>query len=246
MRKPEGPIPGCGYLIVLLEKIVEGKQTVRPLVQDLSGYTISNLRRLHMLNPGQNTRFETGEGSSITTRCKCKYPKFEIRQGRLMIWFYLISKPFGNGLSWFFLDPNTGRPVKSIFMTEHTMGGRKEVRAVYASQYQGKIYRKLIRMEKLLHAIQGRYRGPARGKSKLRKLVNLRRVIKDVDLADRLRDKVLVEYPQFERTIRVAKEVLKYEVKRLPKGWDKIENHQTDRKTEAAPKVFPIAAVPIN
>jgi hypothetical protein len=76
--------------------------------------------------------------------------------------------------------------------------------------------------------------------------VNLRRVIKDVDLADRQRDKVLVEYPQFERTIRIAKEVLKYEVKRLPKGWDKIENLQTDRKTEAAPKVFPIAAVPIN
>jgi hypothetical protein len=246
MRKPEGPIPGCEYLVALLEKIVEGKQTDRPLVQDLSGFSISNLRRCHMLNPGQNTRLEMGEGSSITTRFKCKYPRFEIRKGRRMISFYLVSKPFGNGLSWFFLDRTTGRAVKSIFMTEHTMGGRKEVGAVYASQYQGKIYRKLIRMEKLLHAIQGRYRGPARGKSKLRKLVNLRRVIKDVDLADRQRDKVLVEYPQFERTIRTAREVLKYEVKRLPKGWDKIENLQTDRKTEAAPKVFPIAAVPIN
>ena len=232
MRKPEGPAPGCGYPLQLLERIVETKKSERPLVAELPGYSIAGLRRLGLFKPGENTRYHIAEGQTITVKLKGKNPRFEIRSGRRAISFGLICKPFGNRLSWFFVDRLTGRPMKSLFWNKGKIGSREVVGALYTSQFQSKIYRKLIRMETLIAAINGRYRGPARGNSKFRKLVALRKVLAEVDLADRQREKVIADFPQFARTIRFAKETLKIEAKKLPKGWYKAGNIQEARKNE--------------
>jgi hypothetical protein len=232
MRKPDGPAPGCGYPLGVLEQIIETKKSERPLVVDLPSFSISNLHRLKMFRPGENTSHQVNDTTTMTVKLKGKIPKFEIRTGPRVISIRLICKPFGNGVSWCFIDPSTGRPMKTLFAWSNKIGSRETMRALYTSQFQSKIYRKFIRMEKLIAAINGRYRGPARGNSKFRKLVDLRKLLAEVGLADRERAKVMADFPQFKMTIRFARETLKAEAKKLPKGWYKAENIQKARINE--------------
>ena len=238
MAKSLLPSPPHGWARGYLETLTaDRKRSNRPLEHETPCFTIAQLHYWKMMRVGDTTRWEPYGNYSIRTKLFGERPRFEIRQGKTLVAYDLVSKPFGTGLSWFFRDPVTGGLVKSIYVTPEGLGGRYAVGALYASQFQDKVFRKLLRMDKLRLSIEGASLqgfGRARGKSRLRKLADLRRLLKEVKSADQQREKVLAEFPQFIRTISFSKSLLRRELPKLPKGWDTIDGVKKARKANAA------------
>jgi hypothetical protein len=246
MAKSRWDDPDDGHATWYLKAHTERPRSTRPLAHKLRGFSIEDLYYMNMLHVGCNTRTVVQEGVSLTTTLASEHPKFKIRMRKQVFIYDLVSRPFGKRLAWFFRDPATGRLVKSIYIFEGKVGSRAALDGLYASQFQSKTYRQLMRMDKLILAIEGNkvsHVGPARGKSRLRKLAHLRRLFAEVRSADRQREKVLAKFPQFERTISVAKALLKREIPKLPKGWDAIEGLKTARMTQATRRVISTPSV---
>ena len=237
MPKPIGETPPLGWHPKSLAIFTDRKRSNRPLVHETPCFTIAQLHHWQMLKVGGTARWVPYGNCLIRTKLFGEQPRFEIRLENTRLAYDLVSRPFGTGLSWFFRDLVTGGLVKSIYVTPEGMGCRYIVGGLYASQFQDKVFRKLLRMDKLRLSIEGASLqgfGRARGKSRLRKLADLRRLLKEVQFADQQREKVLAEFPQFTRTISLSKLLLKRELPKLPKGWDMIDGVKKVRKAKAA------------
>jgi hypothetical protein len=112
--------------------------------------------------------------------------------------------------------------VKSIYLSEKAGGGREDVNALYASQFQSKTYRQILRMDKLIRAIDGDQSegvGPGRGERRRKSLENLKRIFSDVRAANRERERIILRFPQLFFTIRAANVLLKRELGDAHRVW---------------------------
>ena len=143
-----------------------------------------------------------------------------------------MSELFRTGLSLFrceqFADPSPSR----IYFAENGICSRESLGALYASQFQSKTHRQLLRMDKLVRQIDGDRGvgiGPARGTSKIKKLADLNRILSEVRAADREREKVLSKFSQLRLTISAANTLLKRELGNAHESWvaprNAVERH---------------------
>ena len=198
----------------------------RPLVHEMPQFTIAQLKQWGLLRVGQTNRHDYSDELWLVTRLIGKRGPFKVQSktGKLQKFFIALdSRPLGKGLNWYFCDPVSGRLVKSVYYSKDGfMCGRKVAGGLYASQFQSKCYRQLLRMDQLILDIDGdpkRRIGPARGGSKLKKLHDLSRIFSEVRAADRKREVVLGKFPQLYHTICSANSLLKRELGKSHKGW---------------------------
>jgi hypothetical protein len=198
-------------------------RSTRPLVHEMPQFTIAQLKQWGLLRVGQTNRHAYSDEISLVTTLAGRRTALKIRGQKLEFVIALVSRPLGKGLVWYFCDPVSGRLVKSLYYSkEGWLYGQKAAGALYASQFQSKCYRQLLRMDKLILAIDGGRNGrvgPARGASRLRKLQDLCRIFSEVRAADREREAALGKFPQLYYTIRSANLILKRERGKLHKSW---------------------------
>lgn len=190
----------------------------------MASYTIAQLKQLGLLNVGRTNRYVFDDEFSLVTTLAGKRTTLKIRMQKHEFVIALMSRPLGTGLVWYFSDPSSGRLVKTVYFSvkDGLIFGRKAAGGLYASQFQSKSYRQLLRMDRLICAIDGDRRdrvGPARGESRLEKLQKLSRIFSDVRAADREREAVLTKFPQLYYTICAANTLLKRELGKSHKGW---------------------------
>jgi hypothetical protein len=198
-------------------------RSTRPLVHLMPSYTITQLRQWGLLQIGQANCHAFDEEYSLVTTLASKRTTLRVRIQKREFVITLVSRPLGKGLVWYFRDPLSSRLVKSVYLSkEGFIIGRKAAGGLYASQFQSKSYRELLRMDQLILDIDGDRNGrigPARGASKLKKLQDLSRIFSNVRAADREREKVLAKFPQLYKTIGAANILLKRELGKSHKSW---------------------------
>jgi hypothetical protein len=228
--------PANGHSQSYLEKQINRGRNDRPLVPDLIKYiTIENLHSWGLLTLSLGYTHTLAEGICVATNFSGTRPIFEIRNNNGVFSFGLRSWQVRNRLDWCFESLETGERFKTLYLFDGSIGSRRDFGATYHTQYQSKIYRKLMRIDRIVLQTEGdqvQHIGPARGKSKFRKLAELRRLLEDVEFSDIEREEVLGQYPQFQRTIKVAKAFLERELPKLPRGWAQMKGVR--KKSRAA------------
>jgi hypothetical protein len=206
-----------------LKTITARVRSDRPLVHTMPGYSISDLKEWGLLQVGQTNRKDFDSGLSVTTTLAGKRHTLKIQIAKAVLIVPMESRPLKKGLVWYFRLPSTGQLVKSVYFSGGgVLSGRKASGGLYASQFQSKTHRQLLRMDKLILAIDGDRSGrvgPARGASKMKKLEHLSRIFSAVRAADREREKVLSKFPQLHFTICAANTLLKREVGDKHRSW---------------------------
>jgi len=184
-------------------------------------WSISNLKEWGLLRVGQTNRMDFDAEYSMTTTLASKRTLLKVRAQKTVLTVSLVSRPLKTGLVWYFRVPSSGKLVKSIYLSGRGICSRETLRGLYASQFQSKAHRQILRMDKLILAIDGDRNGigPARGASKMKKLEDLSRIFSDVRGADRERDKIVSKFPQLNFTIRAANTLLKREFRDAHRSW---------------------------
>jgi hypothetical protein len=227
-----------------LKNITARVRSTRPLVHQIPLISITQLRSLGLLRIGETNRAVVGECSYVTTLAR-RHPTLRVQSGQSFIVIRLVSRPLGKGLVWYFQDPSSRRLVTSVyFANEGLRYGQKAAGALYASQFQSKTFRQLLRIDQLVLDIDGdrsRRIGPARGASKLKKLQDLSRIFSEIRAADRERDRVLAKFPRLLRTLGSANTLLKRELGKSHKSWvpkqkAKVRAHHSTDWLDVIPK----------
>jgi hypothetical protein len=198
-------------------------RSARPLLHKMSRFTIAQLKEWGLLEIGETNRHVIGDEFSLSTTLAGKHTAFKVRLQKRQLVIAMESRRLGKGLVWYFRDPDSGRLVKSVYLTkEDLLYGRKAAGGLYASQFQSKCHRQLLRMDQLIRRIDGDWadrRGPARGESRLKKFRDLSRIFSEVRAAGRERELLLDKIPQLYLTINAANLLLKREFGKLHKSW---------------------------
>jgi hypothetical protein len=206
-----------------LKNITARVRSTRPLVHQMPSYTITQLKQWGLLQIGQSNCHAFDDEYSLVTTLASKRNTLRVRMQKREFVITLVSRPLGKGLVWYFRDPSSGRLVKAVYLSKKGfIYGRKAAGGLYASQFQSKTYRQLLRMDQLILDIDGDRNGrigPARGASKLKKLQDLNRIFSDTRATDREREKVLAKFPQLYFTICSANILLKRELGKSHKSW---------------------------
>jgi hypothetical protein len=198
-------------------------RSTRPLLHQVPSYTITQLKEWGLLRIGQTNRHDFDDEHSLVTTLAGKRTALKIRWQKGELVLALVSRPLGKGLVWYFQDPVSRRLVKSVYFSEEGFKyGRQAAGGLYASQFQSKCQRQLLRMDQLIRDLDGDRNdriGPARGESKLKKLEDLSRIFSEVRAADREREVVLAKIPQLYFTVCAANLLLKRELGKSHKSW---------------------------
>jgi hypothetical protein len=211
------------YSRVDLKKMTTRVRSTRPLVHQVPSYTITQLKEWGLLYIGQTNRHDFDDEHSLVTTLADKRTVLKIRWKKVELVLALVSRPLGKGLVWYFQDPVSRRLFKSVhYSKEGFKYGAKAAGLLYASQFQSKCHRQLLRMDQLIRDIDGDWNdriGPARGESKLRKLRDLSRIFSEVRAANHQIEVVLAKIPQLYMTICAANLLLKRELGKSHKSW---------------------------
>jgi hypothetical protein len=198
-------------------------RSTRPLLHKMASYTIAQLKQLGLLDIGQTNRHVFPDGLTLVTTLAGKRNALKIRLYKHESIITLVSRPLGKGLVWYFQDPVSRRLVTAVYYNQNGIQyGRKSAGGLYASQFQSKCHRQLLRMDRLILKIDGDPNGgigPARGGSKLKKLQDLSQIFSEVRAADRQRHAVLAKFPQLYYTICSANILLERELGQSHKSW---------------------------
>ena len=221
MAKPSRDELDCEHGRRYLEEFTKRVRSTRPLVHQMISVSITQLRDWGLLRIGETNR-HVDECSYVTTLAS-RHPTLRVQDRDAFVVIPLVSRPLGKGLVWYFQDPSSRRLVKSVYFAKEGLRyGQKAAGGLYASQFQSKTYRQILRMDQLVLDIDGDRNdrvGPARGASKLKKLRDLSRIFSEVRAADREREKVLAKFSQLYFTICSANTLLKRELGKSHKSW---------------------------
>jgi hypothetical protein len=233
MVKSSRKDPGFEYHRKQLKQITARVRSTRPLVHQTPSVSITQLRSWGLLRIGETNHRDFGEQSYVTTLAR-RHPTLRVRvQDTTVAVLQLVSRPLRNGLVWYFQDPLSRRLVTSVYFTNEGLRyGQKAAGALYASQFQSKTHRQVVRMDQLISDINGdpdTRVGRARGASKLKKLQHLSRIFSDVRAADRETGKVLAKLPMLYFTILAANNILKRELGKSHKSWVPPQKYYSKR-----------------
>jgi len=214
-----------GYSRKKLETTTARVRSTRPLVHEMSHVTIAQLKRWGLLRIGQTNWYDYSDEICLVTRLIGKRGVFKLRAkaDKREISIALESRSLGKGLVWYFRDKASRRLFKAVYHSDAGLVcGRNAAGGLYASQFQSKCHRQLLRMDRLILKIDGDPNGgigPARGGSKLKKLQDLSQIFSEVRAADRQRHAVLAKFPQLYYTICSANILLERELGKSHKSW---------------------------
>ena len=205
-----------------LEKFTSRPRSERPLVNGYWMFSIAALKEWGLL-AGRGAKRESPE-FFVTTKIAAGRGKCTVRLRKNVHVIKLESKPSVCGPNWYFIDVDSGKRVKSLLLFGSQAISRETWGAVYASQYQSKAYRTILKLEKLTLAIEGsEAKGPSRGRSRLKKLALLRHFYSSLRADPKGRQKAIDTFPQFKKIVRGAGGLLRREIPKLPKGWDRFD-----------------------
>jgi hypothetical protein len=205
------------------------RRSSRPLTHTLKKLSIKMLKEWDLLQVGCNNRKLFDNGTVIATTLASKRTICRIEQGKNALILRLEPRPLGSGLVWYFRDPASGTLCTKLFFTEGLVASRKTVGALYWSQFQDKTYRKLLRMGTLIGAIKGDPDGnigPGRGSRKSKNVERLRQKVSEILSNKEQLEKILDKYPELGKIPQTAIAVLRRELPKLPKEWDKFDRLQ--------------------
>jgi hypothetical protein len=205
------------------------RRSSRPLTNTLEKLSIKMLKEWDLLHVGCNNQKKFDNGTVIATTLSGQRQTRRIGQGKKVLILRLESRPLGRGLVWYFSDPVSGALCTKLFLADGLIAGRKTVGALYRSQFQDKMYRKLLRMGKLIGAIKGdpdSNLGPGRGSRKLKNVERLRQKVSEMVANQELLEKPLDKYPELGNIPRTAMAILRREFPKLPREWEKFDRLQ--------------------
>jgi hypothetical protein len=205
------------------------RRSSRPLTNTLKKLSIKMLKEWGLLQVGCNNRISFDNGTVIAANLAGKRTTCRIGQGKNTLILRLDSRPLGSGLVWYFRDPASGALCTKLFFTESFIGSRKTVGALYWTQFQDKTYRKLLRMGKLIGAINGDPDGnigPGRGSRKLKNIERLRQKVSEIVSNQEQLEKTLDNYPELGKIPQTAIAILRRELPKLPREWEKFDRLQ--------------------
>jgi hypothetical protein len=129
-----------------LKKMTTRVRSTRPLVHQVPSYRITQLKELGLLRIGLTNRHDFDNEYSLVTTLADKRTVLKIRWQKVELVLALVSRPLGKGLVWYFQDPVSRRLVKSVYYSKEGFKyGRQAAGGLYASQFQSKCHRQLLR-----------------------------------------------------------------------------------------------------
>jgi hypothetical protein len=204
-----------------LKKNASRPRSTRPFVHEMPQLSIKDLKAKGLLRFGEKSCWKDTDGLSLSTSLTGKRMFCRVARGKNKLDIKMEWTKLSNSVVWYLVDPVTGKRCKTVYFFGKL--NPKENRPVYPSQYQNNTFRRLIRMERLMLAIEGdfiAYEGPARGQSKLRKLYQLRNDHQELLLEEEARQKIVKKHPELEKTAGKARKLLKQRLATMPHGWD--------------------------